>query len=754
MTQDPRWAADVAEQTGYLPRSILAAPLETEQTLIGVVEVLDRDTSAPRCRARPAHALAARPAGRAVGRVGPAVHRLRPDAARRDRDRRRHRPRVAGRAPWTTWPPTARRRSTPTWPSWLPARPARRRAARPSDGWPYAWLPTSWTTQTGERRRDRRAARLVVAVRPRATCRRWRRCRPSCRSPASGRGAARPAPGSRSRSSTAASTGRIPRSAGSPGRWRSRSTRRPAGPPLVEGPHADLYGHGTACAGIIRRAAPECEIYSVRVLGARLSGRAAAFVTGLRWARRQRDARRQPQPLLGPGVAVRDVPPGGRRGLLRRDGAGLRGQQHPGAVLPVGVRGGAVGGGPGRATTPSTTTTTRTRRWSSARRASTSTWRGPAAGRSGRPATRFACPHVTGLVARLLSKHPGLDAVPGQDGAARAGLQRACRAERLGSVRSVAEVDFRILSWNVHGLRDDRAVLSRVVRDLDPDVVCVQESPKYLRWRAKCAALARGCGQLYVAGGGTTGGSALLGSLRVDVKGATEVCLSRQLLWPARGVAAAVVSKGGARLTVLSVHLPLDAAQRLEHTMRVLQVRAALGGTARAGGRRRERAARPRGLAGVRRRRDARPGAGQRADLPGHGSRPAHRRRVRHRGAGRAVLRGGGLRRASSAPATTARSSSRSASPPTDPARRSCTGWRVIASTFCIGAPPARVPPRGCRRAGGRPSRKSSPQTRRPGCAVRRRPRSRRTWGAAGQSSRRARRSGAASSRARAARRP
>ena len=53
---------------------------------------------------------------------------------------------------------------------------------------------------------------------------------------------------------------------------------------LVEGPHADLYGHGTACAGIIRRAAPECEIYSVRVLGARLSGRAAAFVTGLRWA--------------------------------------------------------------------------------------------------------------------------------------------------------------------------------------------------------------------------------------------------------------------------------------------------------------------------------------------------------------------------------------------------------------------------------------------------------------------------------------
>ena len=47
VARDPRWAADVAEQTGYLPRTILAAPLETEQSLIGVIEVLDRDTSRP-----------------------------------------------------------------------------------------------------------------------------------------------------------------------------------------------------------------------------------------------------------------------------------------------------------------------------------------------------------------------------------------------------------------------------------------------------------------------------------------------------------------------------------------------------------------------------------------------------------------------------------------------------------------------------------------------------------------------------------
>jgi exonuclease III len=42
----------------------------------------------------------------------------------------------------------------------------------------------------------------------------------------------------------------------------------------------------------------------------------------------------------------------------------------------------------------------------------------------------------------------------------------------------VADADFRILSWNMHGLRDDRAALTRIVRDADPDVVSVQEAPK------------------------------------------------------------------------------------------------------------------------------------------------------------------------------------------------------------------------------------------------------------------------------------
>lgn len=49
-------------------------------------------------------------------------------------------------------------------------------------------------------------------------------------------------------------------------------------------PHQDAYGHGTACAGIIRSLAPDCELYSIKVLGPALSGRGAVFAAGLRWA--------------------------------------------------------------------------------------------------------------------------------------------------------------------------------------------------------------------------------------------------------------------------------------------------------------------------------------------------------------------------------------------------------------------------------------------------------------------------------------
>ena len=45
----------------------------------------------------------------------------------------------------------------------------------------------------------------------------------------------------------------------------------------------DCSGHGTACAGIIRRKAPAAMIYSVRIFDASLATSGPALVVALRW---------------------------------------------------------------------------------------------------------------------------------------------------------------------------------------------------------------------------------------------------------------------------------------------------------------------------------------------------------------------------------------------------------------------------------------------------------------------------------------
>ena len=53
---------------------------------------------------------------------------------------------------------------------------------------------------------------------------------------------------------------------------------------VVDDDAGDLCGHGTACAGIIRSLAPDCELTSARVLGAGWTGSGAIMLAGLEWA--------------------------------------------------------------------------------------------------------------------------------------------------------------------------------------------------------------------------------------------------------------------------------------------------------------------------------------------------------------------------------------------------------------------------------------------------------------------------------------
>ena len=47
LANDPRFSRGLAEQTGYMPQTILAVPVETPQRMLGVISLLDRDTRRP-----------------------------------------------------------------------------------------------------------------------------------------------------------------------------------------------------------------------------------------------------------------------------------------------------------------------------------------------------------------------------------------------------------------------------------------------------------------------------------------------------------------------------------------------------------------------------------------------------------------------------------------------------------------------------------------------------------------------------------
>ncbi len=130
----------------------------------------------------------------------------------------------------------------------------------------------------------------------------------------------------------------------------------------------------------------------------------------------------------------------------------------------------------------------------------------------------------------------------------------------------------RLLSYNVRALKDDAAAVAAVVRACDPDVVCIQEAPRFFRWRTRCATLASDCGLFYVTGSRRTGGAVLMAHLRVDVGEAREGMLTKHRGLHQRGIAGALVTKGGVEVLVVSAHLGLDAAERVQHAGEVLDL--------------------------------------------------------------------------------------------------------------------------------------------------------------------------------------
>ena len=120
----------------------------------------------------------------------------------------------------------------------------------------------------------------------------------------------------------------------------------------------------------------------------------------------------------------------------------------------------------------------------------------------------------------------------------------------------------RLLTYNVRSLRDDKVAVAAVIRACDADVVCIQEAPRFFRWRSKCAALARESGMFIVTGGRSAGAMLLLARLGVEVDASHNVLLEKTPKLHQRGLAVGVLRLRGERYAVASMHLSLDDTER------------------------------------------------------------------------------------------------------------------------------------------------------------------------------------------------
>lgn len=134
----------------------------------------------------------------------------------------------------------------------------------------------------------------------------------------------------------------------------------------------------------------------------------------------------------------------------------------------------------------------------------------------------------------------------------------------------------RALSYNIRSLRDDEEALARVIRACAPDLVFIQEAPRFFRWRKHAARLAAKTGHVILSGGATAAGPLLLCTLRATVERTEDILLPRVPGQHRRGFATAVVAIGGARIGLLSCHLSLQDQERYAQTGMLLDQLAAM----------------------------------------------------------------------------------------------------------------------------------------------------------------------------------
>ncbi len=137
----------------------------------------------------------------------------------------------------------------------------------------------------------------------------------------------------------------------------------------------------------------------------------------------------------------------------------------------------------------------------------------------------------------------------------------------------------RIVTYNIYLGGRRGAVLDDVVRQMAPDVLSVNESPKScLTWRSRCHRLAEAWGMRMVTGGRPAGSNLITTADGVAVKSSGAQVLPEPLFQPRRGIAWAQLRVQGRLFGVVSCHLSLVRSRREREAARVIDVARRLRG--------------------------------------------------------------------------------------------------------------------------------------------------------------------------------
>jgi len=129
----------------------------------------------------------------------------------------------------------------------------------------------------------------------------------------------------------------------------------------------------------------------------------------------------------------------------------------------------------------------------------------------------------------------------------------------------------RVASYNLHDFQDDADAAVRVIRTINPDVLCLQEVPRHPMASHRVASFAARCGLNWPAGHRGSGGTTVMSSLRMDVADSVHASLRVAWLQRERGYAISHVRLQGNHVVgFVSIHLSLDAEERMAHAATVL----------------------------------------------------------------------------------------------------------------------------------------------------------------------------------------